>query len=116
MNCPDCNSKTKITDTRAHEQGTWRRHKCVCSGVFTTLETLCDTVPTKKGRPFGAKAIALARRVLASTPKKAPIGVVTTAAHAPVAHPKTLPVEPTRLRLERLREERELAAIDEDYL
>ena len=111
MNCPSCNKKTRITDTRAHERGTWRRHKCACSNAFTTMEIVCDTVISKKGRPFGA----VANPTRSQQPKlnKPPIGIKVPKISAPIAHPKAKHATPARLRIEAMREAKEMRSMFE---
>ena len=39
MTCPNCNSRTKVVDSRTDEDSTERRRECVACGYrFTTVE------------------------------------------------------------------------------
>ena len=43
MNCPKCNLKCNVTDTRHSSEETYRKQKCPnCGFVFYTVEFLCD--------------------------------------------------------------------------
>lgn len=43
MNCPKCNNKTRITDTRTNGGNTYRRRRCtVCKHKFFTEEKQTD--------------------------------------------------------------------------
>jgi len=46
MNCPACNCKTKVVDSRrTPDGGTRRRRECTkCTHHFSTVELACDTL------------------------------------------------------------------------
>ena len=111
MNC-ECGSDTNVKDTRTIEGSTakWRRRQCkTCSAIFTTMEQVVETLPTKRSKPAGqynAPTIELAQI------KLAPLTKVVAVKAAPIPLP---PVdEAARTKVERLREERMLAKLD-DY-
>lgn len=60
MNCPSCGKKTKIIDSRVAGDRTVvskghqysgskvrRRHECKCGTRFSTIEVLCEILPSK---------------------------------------------------------------------
>lgn len=123
MNCT-CGSDTCVKDSRPYDNRTsiWRKRQCKgCGTVFTTLEQVCETLPTKKGKPLGIPARSPQSRPLKREVK--PVDV------APTPRPKRprksaqvyeLPVQvdaitpKPRNRVEDLKAERELKKL-EDY-
>lgn len=95
MNCPICSADTAVIDSR----GTRRRRKCkACGHRFSTLEVLADSI-TEPERP--AKPPARPRAAIKLRPRPMPL---------PTAE-RTIS---TRERIERLREERRLAMLEND--
>lgn len=54
MNCPYCDAKTQVTNSRSHNNssGVWRRRACVkCRAIWTTHETI-DLSTSHRVRTF----------------------------------------------------------------
>ena len=123
MNCA-CGSDSLVKDSRLYDNRTsiWRKRQCKgCGTIFTTLEQVCETLPTKKGRPFGVPAAK-------AKPEKRKVKPVIA---APTQRPKRPRVKKTkdlvlekpavvdaltpkpRNRIEDMKEQRELQKLDE---
>jgi transcriptional regulator NrdR family protein len=110
-----CGGKTYVLDSRLHTEGYWRRRRCaVCKAEFTTIEKLCTSILMPRGKDkktIQAKKSVVSKRinsmlltVAPSLQPKAPVQLVEA------AEPSE-PVESARDRIQRLRDERELASL-----
>ena len=123
MNCAR-GSDTLVKDSRPYDNRTsiWRKRQCKsCGTIFTTVEQVCETLPCKKGKPFGAPS-AIAKpekhkvkppevtptlRPKRARPKKTKDLVLEKPALVDAVTPKP------RNRIEDLKEQRELQKLDE---
>lgn len=52
MNCPNCNKKMAVKDSRSMNQKTYRRYSCPCGVMFYTEEKITQNAKYKLSKSY----------------------------------------------------------------